>query len=119
MLQKLQIVQINDKDLKDAMLLFLAAQVSDTDMDAINAKYIAKLFSEDWGFYHTATTNLIKIKEAMAGVKVLTADHKKIITEKVDYFLKVIEDTSKSSKWKSRSKTGTKKPWYKEVSDWV
>src|SRR5512137_2318219 len=67
MLQKLQIVQINDKDLKDAMLLLLAAPITDTDKDVINAKYIAKLFSDDWGFYHTATINLVRITEAMPG----------------------------------------------------
>ncbi|TSA46739.1 MAG: hypothetical protein D4R46_02280 [Chloroflexi bacterium] len=119
MLQKLQIVQINDKDLKDAMLLLLAAQVSDTDKDAINAKYIAKLFSEDWGFYYTATNNLKKIKETMTGVKALIDDQRAIIAEKVDYFLKFIDDTPKSGKWKSRSRTGTRKPWYQEVDDWA
>ena len=119
MLQKLQIVQINDKDLKDAMLLFLAAKVSDTDEDALNAKYIAKLFSDDWGFYYTATTNLMKIKDAMEGVKVLTNEHKAVIAEKMDYFLRIIEGTPKSGKWKGRAKVGTKRLWYKEVSDWV
>jgi hypothetical protein len=119
MLQKLQIVQINDKDLKDAMLLFLAAPVGDNDANTINAKYVAKLFADDWGFYYTATTNLNKIKEAMAGVKALTDEDRATIAEKVDYFLKFIEDTPKSGKWKSRAKTGTSKPWYKEVSDWA
>ena len=33
LLQKLQIVEINDKDLKDAMLLLLVAAFSDTDQD--------------------------------------------------------------------------------------
>jgi hypothetical protein len=118
MLQKHQIVQINDKDLKDAMLLLLAAPVSDTDKDAINVKYLSKIFSDDWGFYYTATTNLVKIKDAMVGVKALTALHRDAIAEKADYLLKYIEETPKSGKWKGRSKTGTKKAWYKEVSDW-
>lgn len=118
MLQKLQIVQINDKDLKDAMLLLLAAPVSDADKEAINAKYIAKLFSDDWGFYYTATTNLRRIKEAMAGVKALTDDQRAIIAEKADFF-KFIDDTPKSGKWKSRARTGTSKRWYQEVSDWA
>ncbi len=119
MLQKLQIVQINDKDLKDAMLLLLAAPISDNDWNSINAKYIAKLFSEDWGFYHTATTNLSRIKEAMAGVKALTDEQRRVIAEKIDHFLKFIEETPKSGKWKSRAKTGTSKPWYNEVADWA
>jgi hypothetical protein len=119
MLQKLQIVQINDKDLKDAMLLLLAAPLSDTDQEAINAKYIAKLFSEDWGFFFTATNNLRKIKEAMTGVKALTDDQRFTINEKINKFLQIIEDAPKSGKWKNRARTGTSKPWYQEVSDWV
>jgi hypothetical protein len=118
MLQKLQIVQINDKDLKDAMLLLLAAPLGDTDKDSINAKYIARLFSDDWGFYHTATTNLKKIKEATRGVKALTVTQRDAIAGKVDAFLQVIEAAPKSGKWKGRTRTGTNKPWYKEVSDW-
>jgi hypothetical protein len=118
LLQKLQIVQINDKDLKDAMLLFLAAQINDTDKDAINAKYVAKLFSEDWGFYYTATTNLGKIKDSSHHVKALDNGQREIIREKIDKLLNVIEETPKSGKWKGRAKTGTSKIWYQQVSDW-
>jgi hypothetical protein len=119
MLQKLQIVQINDKDLKDAMLLLLAGPLGETDKDGINAKYIAKLFSDDWGFYHTGTTNLLRIKEAMSDVKALTDGERGLIAEKADALLKIIEDAPKSDKWKGRAKTGTSKPWYKEVADWA
>jgi hypothetical protein len=119
MLQKLQIVQINDKDLKDAMLLLLAAPFGETDKDAINIKYIAGLFAEDWGFYYTATTNLKRIKEATTGVKALTDEQRGIIAGKVDTFLQYIENVPKSFGWKMRAKTGPKKLWYKEVSDWA
>ena len=119
MLQKLQIVQINDKDLKDAMLLLLAAPLGDTDQGAINAKYIAKLFADDWGFYHTATTNLGRIKDSVHNVKALSDEVRAIITTQADNLLKIIEETPKSGKWKSRAKTGTSKPWYKEVADWA
>jgi hypothetical protein len=119
LLQKLQIVQINDKDLKDAMLLLLAASLGDTDENVINARYIAKLFSDDWGFYHTATVNLVRITEAMSGVKALNDDERTIIGEKVDDLLKIIEEIPKSGKWKNRAKTGTSKQWFKEVADWA
>jgi len=117
-LQKLQIVQINDKDLKDAMLLLLAASIGDSDDGKINAKYLGKIFSEDWGFYHTATTNLRKIKEAMSGVKALLDPQRAMIAEKVDALLKYIEDLPKSGKWKGREKVGTSRPWYQEITDW-
>ena len=118
LLQKLQIVQINDKDLKDALLLLLAAPLSDAEKNAINTRYVAKLFADDWGFYFTATTNLKRIAEATAGVEALAADQRVSIIEKIHRLLEFIEDAPKSGKWKGRAKIGTSKLWYKEVSDW-
>jgi hypothetical protein len=119
LLQKLQIVQINDKDLKDAMLLLLAAPLGESDQDAVNTQYIAKLFSDDWGFHFTAITNLSKIREASLNVAALNDQQRDIISGKVDALLRQIEEAPKSGKWKGRAKIGDKKPWYKEVSDWA
>ncbi len=118
LLQKLQIVQINDKDLKDAMLLLLAAHVGGLDSGMINLKYLAKLMSDDWGFYYTATANLEKVKGTVDGVAVFLDAHRVIIREKADQILQAIENAPKSGKWKGRAKVGTRKPWYNEVSDW-
>ncbi len=119
LLQKLQIVQINDKDLKDAMLLLLAARVGDRDEDMINAKYVAKLMSEDWGFYYTSSTNLQRIQAAVDGVRALDDAQRNRIREQAALLLKTIEEAPKSWGWRNRAKTGTKKIWYKEVSDWM
>jgi len=119
LLQKLQIVQINDKDLKDGMLLLLAAPVGDDDRDQINRRYVAKIMADDWGFYYTATTNLGRIKAAMAGVAALSDEQRATISTKADLILRAIEDAPKSSRWKRRAQVGTKKPWYNEVSDWA
>ena len=119
LLQKLQIVQINDKDLKDAMLLLLAAPVDSNDRGAINIRYIARLFADDWGFYYTAITNLGRVKTAMAKVAALDASQQAAIGQKADSLLQQIEAEPKSGKWKKRAQTGAKKPWYNEVSDWV
>jgi hypothetical protein len=119
LLQKLQIVQINDKDLKDGMLLLLAAPVGDDDRDQINRRYVAKIMADDWGFYYTATTNLGRIKAAMAGVAALSDEQRATISTKADLILRAIEDAPKSGRWKRRAQVGTKKPWYNEVSDWA
>ncbi len=119
LLQKLQIVQINDKDLKDAMLLLLAAPVGENDKDMINTKYVARLFSEDWGFYYTATMNLQKVKQAVTRVPVLEDRQRGVICEKADRILDAIEKAPKSGGWKRRAQVGTSKPWYNEVADWI
>jgi hypothetical protein len=118
LLQKLQIVQINDKDLKDAMLLLLAGEIGEKEDGIVNARYIARLMADDWGFYFTSTTNLHRIKDAMTGVLVLSQAEREAICSKVDLILEYIEGAPKSGKWRGRAKVGTKKPWYNEVTDW-
>lgn len=118
LLQKLQIVKINDKDLKDAMLLLLAAPVGEVDENRINVKYLSKIMADDWGFYYTSIMNLNKIQAAVSGVPVLSESDRIIINEKSETIIKIVESVPKSGKWKGRAKTGTNKIWYKEVSDW-
>jgi hypothetical protein len=118
LLQKIQIVQINDKDLKDAILLLLAAQVGEKEDGMINLRYISGLMSDDWGFYYTSTTNLAKVKQAMQSVQVLSDQHRATIGEKADRILQIIENEPKSGRWKRRANVGAKKPWFNAVSDW-
>lgn len=118
LLQKLQIVQINDKDLKDAMLLLLAAPVGVADQDQINTRYLGHLLADDWGFYHTATTNLGKVKAAMAGVAALGPEQRAAIAQQADQLLRALEDVPKTRRWQGRAKVGTKRVWYNEVADW-
>lgn len=118
LLQKMQIVEINDKDLKDAMLLLLASPLGQTDDNAINLKFIAHRMSDDWGFCYTTTTNLGRVKTAMTKVAALTDEMRTVIGQKADAILAAIENEPKSIKWKLRARTGPGKIWYKEVSDW-
>jgi hypothetical protein len=118
LLQKLQIVQINDKDLKDAMLLLLAAPLREQDQGSINVRYLAKLLSDDWGFYYTASTNLAKVKQASGSVAALNEEQRNVIHQKADAILSTLENAPKSGRWKGRAKVGPKKIWYNEVSDW-
>jgi hypothetical protein len=116
-LEKLQIVEINPKDIKDLILLFLEHDVGDTDKETINGKYIAELFSKDWGFYYTSTTNLNKTMTLMGEYIKLSEDEAKTVRERVDKLLSMIEHQPKSMGWKMRSRIGTKQKWYTEVSE--
>ena len=68
-LEKMQIVQINEKDIKDCILLFLEHDLSEKEETAVNAGYIADVLSKDWGYYYTVTTNLKKIKDFCENIK--------------------------------------------------
>jgi hypothetical protein len=74
--------------------------------------------ADDWGFFHTSTTNLQRVKDAMGRVPVLSEEQRSEIARKADRVIGAIEAEPKSWGWKLRSRTGTKKIWYKEVTDW-
>jgi len=116
LLTKLEIVEFTEKDAKDVIVLIRDHKIGDGDMpETINAKYMAQLFANDWGFWYTATTNLNKIKGACSMFKPLSEKDAADVTSKIDQIMKYIDEESKTKEWTKRAETGTKKKWYKEV----
>lgn len=128
LLEKIQIWEaFSEKDLKDCLLLLKAHSVGEKgEKETIDADYIAKLLSEDWGFWYTATTNLEKIQrflselenfgpEAGIGPGQILMKDRKAIVEKVEIILDRICAEPKSFGWKMRSKIGVRKRWYSPV----
>jgi len=128
LLEKIQIWEaFSVKDLKDSLLLLKAHKVEENrQKENIDASYIAKLLSSDWGFWYTATTNLKKIKRVISDIDKLGAevniDPKSIekedreeIVQKIETLVERIDKESKSFAWKIRSKAGTMKKWYNPV----
>lgn len=106
LITKLQIVEINEKDIKDTIALFVDHEVSGSEQD-INASYIANLTSNDWGLYKTLTVNLNKLR-AFA----VQDNFPAFVTERVDSLTTAIESSSKSMGWKARSLVGERVRWY-------
>jgi hypothetical protein len=120
---KLQIVEINEKDMKDivAMLLDHDLSAEDTE-DKINASYMAKLCGEDWGVYKTFTTNLAKVPDFVNRIGLADEPRKRAL-ERAESLTKAIANAPKSMGWKMRATVGERKRWYelpeadKEVVD--
>lgn len=117
LLEKLQIVHINEKDIKDSILLLLEHDIGEGDEETINMRRIAKIMGEDWGFYYTTTTNLKKIETFLPKYKILTEEQRCEISSKIDKVLQGIENTPKSLGWKIRARVGPSKRWYNEVEE--
>jgi len=117
-LEKLQIVHLNEKDVKDMLVLFAAHPVGDHDGETINGKFIANIMSKDWGFYYTSTVNLGKIRNGLSRYQHLfkpqDVNH---IQERITTLLGMIEETPKSLKWKTRAAIGTRMQWYNDVEE--
>jgi len=109
---KLQIVEINEKDIKDILALLLDHDISAAEVpDGINAAYIAKLCAEDWGMYRTFTVNLAKIAE-YAGGSGLDDEQRKRVSGRAESLKSSIEAMPKSMGWKMRARVGDRKRWY-------
>lgn len=118
-LEKTQIVKINEKDIKDLIVLFAEHDVGSSDKGLINGSYVSKLLAKDWGFYYTVTTNL-KLVEDQFLVKWKNRSADDLLNNvkpRIDMLLTQIESEPKSMGWKMRASVGIKKKWYKDVEE--
>lgn len=116
-LEKMQIVEINPKDVKDALVLLLEHPIGSGDREKIDGKYIAKLLGDDWGFYYTVTANLGKLRTLGLEYGALDEDQWVVVRERIEQLESLIEDEPKSRGWKLRARIGTHKQWYQEVAE--
>jgi len=119
LLQKLQIWEINDKDLKDIEYLFSVAAFGEDDDMKVNLGHVARRFADDWGFWYTATTNLERVKEHVGRVEALNDAQKAHVRHIADAARARIDEEPKTKRWEKRAKKGTRKIWYNTgFSDW-
>jgi hypothetical protein len=118
-LEKTQIVKINEKDIKDLIILFAEHEVGSGDNRMINSFYISKLLAKDWGFYYTVTTNLKLVRDQFLGKwkDASAQEYLDKVGPRIDKLLRQIEVEPKSMGWKMRQSVGTKKKWYKDVEE--
>jgi hypothetical protein len=115
LLEKLQIVHLTEKDIKDTLVLLREHPVGTNENETVNGAYVAKILADDWGFWYTVTTNLQKVRGYVDESHLLTEDDKAIVSKRLDELKAAIEAEPKSTKRKMRSRIGPKKKWYNEV----
>lgn len=119
-LEKLQIVEINEKDIKDLMIMFLEHPVNangGAGREEIDADYIAKRFAGDWGFYYTAGLNFDKVISFLPRYEAFTPEHRETIAVRIAELRDAIEGKAKSTAWKMRARIGPRKKWYRDVAE--
>ena len=111
LLTKLQIVELNEKDVRDTALLLYGHEVADHDDDAVNGERIAALCAEDWGLWRTITHNLGRCRELLSDYA-LGSEEQNRISKRLGEVIDRIEAAPKSRAWKLRAKLGERKRWY-------
>lgn len=117
LLEKMQIVNTNEKDVVDSAILMIEHEVGFSDKQSINVDYIMSIMSRDWGFYYTFTRNLMRLSDTVNISPDFSPDQKETVTRRVNSILRGVEAAPKTLRWKMRAKVGTKQQWYNDVSE--
>jgi hypothetical protein len=111
LLTKLQIVQMNEKDVRDICALLLDHSLGESDLETINLPRIARLCAEDWGLWKTVSISLRKVQDFCDAYS-LEATEKLTIIERLNLIRDAIERAPKTFGWKMRAAIGERVQWY-------
>ena len=111
LLTKLQIVKLNEKDLRDAVAILHHHDVGEHDGATINATRIAELCAEDWGLWRTSKLTIERVREGLDAYGLASSDLQAIET-RLERIWAEIERAPKSRGWRMRDRVGDRKRWY-------
>jgi hypothetical protein len=111
LLTKLQIIELNEKDVRDTVLLLHGHPVEEHDEDAVNGARIASLCAADWGLWRTITANLEHCRDHIGDYELLSLEREQIAA-RFNQILDRVEAEPKSRGWKLRARVGERKRWY-------
>jgi hypothetical protein len=122
LLEKLQIHDITYKDISDIAMLLLTHKISkdSTCFGNLNGSYVAKILSDDWGFWYDGMNKLRIVEKYInkfVEEKKFTKDQANVALNNLNSIVNLIESTPKTDRWNKRAKDGVKKLWYRPVAE--
>ena len=113
LLSKLQIVELNEKDLRDIIHLLAGLPLGGGSQPSIDTDRFGKLLGADWGWWRTVTGNLAKMEELLGERAALIPDNRAYEpVAQAARLLEIAVETPKSMKWKLRANVGERVRWY-------
>jgi hypothetical protein len=110
LLTKLQIWQINDKDVGDAVCLLADHAIDDGSETAIDSGRIVALLRVDWGLCHTVERNLHRVAE-LAREQPPDGGACDAALQ-AEALLELVAAAPKSLAWRARAGVGERVAWY-------
>ena len=108
LLTKLQVVEINERDLRDATAVLADHDISPSGIDP---ERITSLLSNDWGWWRTVTSNLERIASYADSLPSFEGAPR--VRARVAELRRRIDDAPKTLRWKLRARVGERVRWYK------
>jgi len=122
LLSKVQIAQINRKDILDGLALLSEYPLGTGDEGMINLKVILDLASGDWGWWRTIIGNLDKFEGYLdhnlePGELEFGREPHFDVRAQIKVLRAALEEAPKSTKWKLRARVGERVQWYIEPEE--
>lgn len=108
LLSKLQIYEVNRKDLIDVIALLLDHEIAAGDDDAIDPGYIARLACDNWGLCRTVELNIAKLLATLDEVDV----DRDLVRSRIEKLWGAINSAPKPLRWRLRAQVGDRLQWY-------
>lgn len=117
LLTKLQVHNLNAKDLQDIVTLLKDIPLSDESAPGrIDAALIARLCAEDWGLHHDVMASLRTVDDGLDEQELDDRERTKVKAA-VQELRQAIEDAPKTRRWKRRARKGERRPWATPVEE--
>ncbi len=111
LLTKLQIIQLNRKDIIDAMALLLTHDFgNERQGDVLDLQRLGEVTSKDWGWHTTFSDNLARLTAATD--MGLSPDAQGAVADRVTAIQKALNGAPKSLGWRTRAAVGRRVLWY-------
>lgn len=117
LLHKLQIVELNLKDVTDLAALLLDHELGEPGSETIDLGHIARICGADWGFWRTATANLQRLPRFVDDLVLLQTGQREKIANQVGRLCAALYQQPKTLRWKLRARVGERVPWYQQVEE--
>jgi hypothetical protein len=114
LLTKLQIVQLNEKDIDDCLQLLVTFPVADSGAPGtIDLDLFRSLVGDDWGWWRTVTQNLERIRALLsAGPRAAIAGGQLDPLDQLERLERAAEEAPKTRRWRLRARVGDRVRWY-------
>jgi hypothetical protein len=110
LLTKLQVVELNAKDVRDAGALLRCLDLAaDDDPGVLSARRLEDVLGADWGFFTTVQDNLARLPDDLAA---LAGDEVAAVRAAAERLSAVLEASPKTRGWRMRARIGRRKRWY-------
>lgn len=112
LLTKLQVVEVNDKDLLDVLALLVDHPVGDEGDETIERARVAGVLGHDWGWYTTVTDNLARLADRLDGLPELAGELRDHVRSSIEELADLARSAPKSLRWRTRARVGRRVAWY-------